>query len=309
MTQTNLHMPANNNFEVIVIGGSYAGLSAAMCLGRALRSLLIIDSEIPCNRQTPHSHNFITQDGKTPKQIATIAREQVSQYKTVSFYAGTAVDATKKEKGFEIKTSAGDFFYSKKLIIATGLKDAMPDIKGFAECWGISVIHCPYCHGYEVRNERTGILGNGDYGFEFSRLVSNWTKDLALYTNGKSMLNVQQAEKLTQHNIPIVEKEIDSLQHTNGQIQTITFKDNSKISITAIYARPQPTQHSEIASQLGCELTEQGRVKVDMSQQTTIPGVYACGDCSNSSRDLAIAVSSGVIAGGACNKEMILEEF
>ena len=302
-------MPANNNFEVIVIGGSYAGLSAAMCLGRALRSLLIIDSEMPCNRQTPHSHNFITQDGKTPKQIATIAREQVSQYKTVNFYTGTAVDAIKKEKGFEIKTSAGDFFYSKKLIIATGLKDAMPDIKGFAECWGISVIHCPYCHGYEVRNERTGILGNGDYGFEFSRLVSNWTKDLALYTNGKSMLNVQQAEKLTKHNIPIVEKEIDSLQHTNGQIQTITFKDNSKTPITAIYARPQTTQHSEIASQLGCELTEQGRVKVEMSQQTTIPGVYACGDCSNSSRDLAIAVSSGVIAGGTCNKEMILEEF
>ena len=302
-------MPANNNFEVIVIGGSYAGLSAAMCLGRALRSLLIIDSEIPCNRQTPHSHNFITQDGKTPKQIATIAREQVSQYKTVNFYTGTAVDAIKKEKGFEIKTSAGDFFYSKKLIIATGLKDAMPDIKGFAECWGISVIHCPYCHGYEVRNKKTGILGNGDYGFEFSHLISNWTKDLTLFTNGKSTLTVQQAEKLTKHNIPVVEKEIDSFQNTNGQIQTITFKDNSKTPITAIYARPQTTQHSEIASQLGCELTEQGRVKVDMSQQTTIPGVYACGDCSNSSRDLAIAVSSGVIAGGTCNKEMILEEF
>ena len=263
-------MPDNNNFEVAIIGGSFAGLSAAMSLGRALRRVLIVDSGIPCNRQTPHSHNFITQDGNTPKQIATLAKEQVSQYKNVKFYSGTAVNAAKKEKGFDIKTSGGDLFNSKKLIIATGLKDIMPDIKGFAECWGISVIHCPYCHGYEVRKEKTGILGNGDYGFEFSRLVSNWTKDLTLYTNGKSTLTVEHTEKLRQHNIPIVEKQIRCFEHANGQIQNIVFDDNSKSSITAVYAKPNVTQHSEIASQLRCELTEQGRVKVDASQHTTI---------------------------------------
>ena len=298
-----------NDFEVIIIGGSYAGLSAAMSLGRALRSVLIIDSAIPCNRQTPYSHNFITQDGKTPKQIATLAKQQVSQYKTVRFYGGTAINGEKKEERFEIKTQAGDLFYSKKLIIATGLKDIMPDIKGFAECWGISVIHCPYCHGYEVKNEKTGILGNGDYGFEFSRLVSNWTKDLTLYTNGKSALTVEQAEKLRKNNISIVENEIHGFEHTNGQIQNILFNDNSKTSITAIYARPELRQASEIASQLGCEFTEQGRVKVDASQQTTIDGVFACGDCSNSGRDIALAVSSGMIAGGTCNKVIIVEEF
>src|SRR5215475_11293777 len=113
-------MTDNNNFEIIIIGGSFAGVSAAMSLGRALRSVLIIDSGLPCNRQTPHSHNFITQDGKTPKQIATIAKEQVGQYKTIRFFTGTAVNATKKEKAFEIKTNAGDLFYSRKLIIATG---------------------------------------------------------------------------------------------------------------------------------------------------------------------------------------------
>jgi len=302
-------MTGENNFDVIIIGGSFAGLSAAMSLGRALRSVLIIDSGLPCNRQTPHSHNFITQDGKTPNQIATIAKEQVSQYETIKFFSGTAVNATKKEKGFEIKTDAGDLFYSRKLIIATGLKDIMPEIKGFAECWGISVIHCPYCHGYEVRNEKTGILGNGDYGFEFSRLVSNWTENLTLYTNGKSTLAVEQAARLRKNDIPIVESEILCFEQTSGRIQNIIFKDNSKTSITAIYARPAVTQHSEIPSQLGCEVTEQGRLKVDMSQKTTIDGVFACGDCSNSGRDLALAVSSGMTAGGACNKEMILEEF
>jgi thioredoxin reductase len=299
----------DNNFEVIIIGGSYAGLSAAMSLGRALRNVLIIDSAIPCNRQTPYSHNFITQDGKTPKQIAAVAKEQVSQYKTVKFYDGAAIDGEKKEKRFEIKTQAGDLFSSKKVIIATGLKDIMPDIKGFAECWGISVIHCPYCHGYEVKNEKTGILGNGDYGFEFSRLVNNWTKDLTLYTNGKSALTAEQAEKLRKNNVSIVENEIRSFEHRNGQIQNILFNDNSKTPITAIYAKPKLIQASEIALELGCELTEQDRVRVDASQKTTIEGVFACGDCSNSSRDIALAVSSGMTAGGTCNKEIIVEEF
>ena len=189
-------MPNDNNLEVIIIGGSYSGLSAALSLGRALRNVLIIDSGTPCNRQTPHSHNFLTQDGRSPKQIAILAKEQVSQYKTIKFYSGLAVSGAKRANRFEIKTQTDDLFYSGKLIIATGRKDIMPDIKGFAECWGISVIHCPYCHGYEVKNEKTGIVGNGDYGFEFSRLVSNWTKDLTLYTNGKSMLTKEQTEKL-----------------------------------------------------------------------------------------------------------------
>jgi thioredoxin reductase len=302
-------MPDNNNFEVVIIGGSYAGLSAAMSLGRSLRSLLVIDSETPCNRQTPHSHNFITQDGKTPKEILALAKEQVSQYKTVKFYSGTAVAATKKETGFEVKTQSGDVFYSKKLIIATGLRDTMPGIKGFAECWGISVIHCPYCHGYEVKNEKTGILANGDQGFELSRLVNNWTKELTLYTNGRSTLTAEQAGKLKSRNIPIVENEIQFFEHKNGQIQNIVFNDNSRTSIKAIYARPQVAQHSDLASELGCQLTEQGRIKVDASQKTLIEGVLACGDCSNSSRDIALAVASGVIAGGTCNRELILEEF
>ena len=302
-------MPDHNNFEVIIIGGSYSGLSAAMSLGRALRNVLIIDSGNPRNKQTPHSHNFLTQDGKTPNQISTLAKEQVSQYKTIKFYSGLAVRGTKTEKEFEIKTQVGDLFYSKKLILATGLRDIMPDIKGFAECWGISVIHCPYCHGYEVKNEKTGILGNGDSGFEFSRLVNNWTKDLTLYTNGKSTLTKEQTDNLRNHHIPIVEKKIDGFEHINGQIETIVFNDNSKTSLTAIYARPALIQHSEIAAKLGCEFTEQGLVKVDASQKTTINGVFACGDNSNSSKDIALAVSTGMVAGSTVNKEIIQEEF
>src|SRR5688572_21015675 len=171
-------MSGDNHFDVIIIGGSYAGLAAGMALGRALRKVLIIDSGEPCNRQTPHSHNFLTHDGRPPGEIAKLARQQVQLYNTIRFLQGVAALGIKTEGGFEITQDSGEIFGAKKLIFATGIRDIMPDIDGFKSSWGISVLHCPYCHGYEVRNQRTGILGNGENGFELTKLISNWTKDL-----------------------------------------------------------------------------------------------------------------------------------
>lgn len=301
-------MTNNNIYDVIIIGGSYSGLSAAMSLGRSLRQVLIIDSGKPCNIQTPHSHNFLTQDGRTPKQISSAAKEQVAQYDTINFYDGLATSAAKTDREFEVKTQSGDTFAAKKLIFATGLKDIMPDINGFAECWGISVIHCPYCHGYEVRNEKTGIIGNGDNAFHYARLISNWTKELTLFTNGKSTLTEEQAEKVKRHNIEIIETEIDYIEHNNGRIENVVFKDNFKISVKAVYSGPKFVQHSDIPTSLGCELTEQGLIKVDMFQKTGVPGIYASGDCANG-RAVSVAVSTGTIAGAFSNNELIEEEY
>jgi len=199
-------MPVNITFDVIVVGGSYSGLAAGMALGRALKKVLIIDGGKPCNRQTPYSHNFITHDGDTPLEIAALANLQVRNYDTVEFFEGFAISGSKIENGFEIQVASGEAFTAKKLIFATGIKDIMPDIDGFAECWGISVLHCPYCHGYEVKNEKTGLLGNGESGFDLARLISNWTDNLTLFTNGTSTLSAEQNAKLDKHRIKIVEK-------------------------------------------------------------------------------------------------------
>lgn len=296
-------------YDVIIIGGSYSGLAAGMALGRALRKILIIDNGNPCNKQTPHSHNFLTNDGKKPKEIATLAKQQVSKYNTVEFFNGLATNANKVENGFEIQTSTGDTFFASKLIFATGIKDEMPNMKGFSDCWGISVLHCPYCHGYEVKNETTGILGNGDYGFEFSKLISNWTEDLTLFTNGKSTLTVEQSAILEKHHIKTVEKEIEELEHINGQIQYIIFKDGSKKMIKAIYTRLPFEQHCRIPEQLGCELTEEGYIKIDPTQKTTVQGVFACGDNVSRMRTVANAVAMGTATGIMLNKELIDENF
>ena len=302
-------MTYNKDFDVIIVGGSYAGLSAAMSLGRALRNVLIIDSGLPCNRQTPHSHNFITQDGEKPGVIAEKAKGQVLKYDTVKFLTDLAVNATKTDKGFEITTQSEKIFSARKLVFATGLKDKMLNIKGFSECWGITVLHCPYCHGYEVKNQKTGIFANGYGAFHLSRLINTWTKDLTIFTNGKSELTQEQTDEIKRHNISIVEKDIASLKHKDGVVEEIIFSDNSTCQLEVIYSRPPFEQHCKIPELLGCELTEQGLIKVDAFQKTTVDNVFACGDSSNPLRSVPFAVSTGSNTGVFLNNAITEEDF
>jgi thioredoxin reductase len=296
-------------FDVIIIGGSYAGLSAAMSLGRSLRNVLVIDSGKPCNVQTPHSHNFLTQDGKTPQEISSLAKLQVEQYRTIEFYKGIATKGSRTDHGFEIRTESGDVFQSRKILFATGLKDQMPNIKGFADCWGISAVHCPYCHGYEHRQRKTGIIANGEMAIPYVQLVSNLTKDLTLFTNGPSTLTAEQTALLISRNITIIETEVMELKHDKGAIQQIILKDNQALSIEVVYHKAAVVQHCDIPAALGCDLTEQGYIKVDAMQKTNIPGIFVAGDNSIMMRSVANAVAAGNFAGAVINKELSEERF
>jgi len=296
-------------YDVIIIGGSYSGLSAALALGRALRSVLIIDDGKPSNKQTPFSHNFLTQDGKTPSEITDIAKNQVLKYENVTSLNATAIKGNATPNGFEIQINSDERFYAKKLVFATGITDIMPGIEGYSDCWGKSVLHCPYCHGYEVRNEKTGILGNGEIGFELSKLISHWTKDLTLFTNGTSTLTNEQTSLLSSRNISIIENEIKRLEHNNGRLERIFFKNDSSVSAKVIYAKSQFRQHSLIPETLGCEITEEGYIKVDSLNKTTIDGIYACGDNMTRIRTVANAVAMGTTTGMMLNKELIEENF
>ncbi|NIF04276.1 NAD(P)/FAD-dependent oxidoreductase [Chryseobacterium sp. Tr-659] len=298
----------NKNFDVIIIGGSYSGLSAAMALGRSLRNVLIIDNGKPCNRQTPHSHNFITHDGRTPKEIASLAKKDLEKYNTIRFHQDKAVKVSQHNDGFEVETEAGEVFSAKKLIVATGIKDIMPDIPGFAECWGISVLHCPYCHGYEVKNEATGILSNGDMAYEFSKLIFNMTKDLTLFTNGRANLSDEQREKLKGNKININEDEIESIEHENGHLHKMIFKNGNSVALKVLYAKIPFEQNINVEN-LDCEITEQGFIKVDAMQKTTTPGVFACGDNVTMMRSVANAIAQGNFAGAMVNKELSDEVF
>lgn len=302
-------MATDNYFDVIILGGSYAGLSAAMALGRSRRRVLVIDSGIPCNRQTPHSHNFITQDGEPPLAISRKARQQVKQYPTVHFLDDLAVGAVKTDTGFAVATKSGSTSVGRKLIVATGIEDQLPDIKGFADCWGISVIHCPYCHGYEFRNQRTGILVNGERAFHLASLVNNLTDDLTILTQGVPTFTADQLAGLKRHSIKVVETNVVGVVHQDGHLTAIEFEDGSQAPFDAVYAAVPFIQHSDIPVSLGCESTEQGHIKVDHFQQTTIEGVYACGDNASPMRSVANAVSTGNFTGAMVNKVLTEEDF
>ena len=305
----NNYMPHHKEFEVIIIGGSYAGLSAAMALGRALRDVLIIDSGLPCNRYTPYAHNLLTHDGTPPAIIAEESKNQVLNYETIKFVNDLAISGKKSDKGYIISTKSGNEFSARKLIFATGIKDIMPKIDGFEECWGKTILHCPYCHGYEVRNEKTGIFANGDMAFQFARLINNWTKELTIFTNGPSTLSEEQTRQIGKNNITIVQHEISHLEHQDGKMQQVVFKDQSTLPIKASYARPEFEQHSKIPQELGCELTEQGLIQVSTFQQTNLKGIFACGDNSSPLRAISCAIAAGNIAGAMANHEMVEEEF
>jgi len=300
-------MTDQENFDVVIVGGSYAGLSAAMALGRAMRNVLIIDSGKPCNIQTPHAHNFVTHDGETPYAITLAAKNQVLAYPTIEFLHDTAISVTGINNHFEITTETNKIFSAKKILFATGIKDCMPDIPGFSEAWGISVIHCPYCHGYEFRGQNTGILANGEMVFEFCKLINHWTKKLTIFTNGPATFNQEIHNKLTDLNITIVENEVKRIEHDEGNIKNLIFADQSSCELDALYARIPFEQHSKIPEIMGCTITEAGYIQIDEFQKTSVPGIFAAGDNTTMFRALTMALSAGSKAGAIINHELISE--
>ncbi|MEL6141878.1 MAG: NAD(P)/FAD-dependent oxidoreductase [Bacteroidota bacterium] len=300
-------MKYNEDYEVAIVGGSFAGLSAAMALGRSLRKTLIIDGGQPCNQQTPQSHNFITHDGEAPLAILTKARQQVLSYSTVTFKSGLVTQVLKHTEGFEVTTDDGLVVVVKKILFATGVRDIMPSLKGFASCWGISVLHCPYCHGYEVRSKATGIFAKGEVAIDFAKIIKHWTKNLTVFTNGDGELTDEQKELLDKWGVGLNEKPIVELTHQAGYVQHLVFSDGTTTSVEAIYARPPYEQYCPIPLLLGCEVSETGHLVVDQLQKTSVTGVYAAGDNTTPFRAVSIAVAAGTKAGAMINMELIEE--
>ncbi len=298
-------MNGSGNYDVIIIGGSYAGLSAALSLGRSLRNVLVIDDGQPCNRQTPHSHNFLTQDGKSPGAISAIARQQLDAYSTVSFANGRAAAAKPGEAGFVVEMESGMCYSASKIVLATGIKDIMPEVPGLAACWGISAIHCPYCHGYEFRSRRTGILATGEVAMHMAPLVYNLTKELVVITNGGAAdLGTEQRSRLARREIAVIDARVTALIHDKGYLSTLRLDNGQDLALDALYVRLPFKQHTDIPANLGCTFTEMGHIKVNEFGQTGVEGVYACGDSASMMRSVANAVASGSLVGAMLNKEL-----
>lgn len=304
------HMNEQPLYDVLIVGGSFAGLSAAMALGRACRQVLIIDSGHPCNRQSPHAHNLLTHDGEPPAAILARSKEQVLRYPTVHFIEGRAVSGKQEEGIFEIMTDTNAIYRAKKLLFATGVTDIMPGLSGFADCWGISILHCPYCHGYEVAGQETALLGNGAMAFEFCRLLLNWHPHLTLLTNGQCTLTEEELLQLRRFDVKIIEEELAGFRHREGRLQAVLFRDGSELPMEAVYTKTAFKQHSAIPQQMGCTLTEgHGFIQVDDLQRSSVPGIFAAGDNTTFFRAISGAIAAGGKAGACINAELSEEAF
>jgi thioredoxin reductase len=292
-------------FDVVVIGGSYAGLAGALALGRAIRRVLVLDSGQPCNRQTPHSHNFLTRDGSTPAELAAIARAQVLAYPTVQHRAEAATGVQGADNNFRVTTASGAMVGARKLLFATGVRDLLPTLPGFAESWGISVIHCPYCHGYEYRGQPTGILMQGDLAVEQARLVRNWTDKLTIFTDGPATFEPTQQQVLAGLPAAVVTTPVRALAHRAGYLSHVVLAGGQQVPLRALYARPPFEQHCALPLALGCAHTEAGHLLVDEFQKTSVPGIYAAGDATTPMRSVSSAVAAGTLAGAMLNRELL----
>lgn len=291
--------------DVLIIGGSYAGLSAAMALGRARRTVLVLDAQRPRNRFTPHAHNLLLHDGAAPADLAARARQQVAAYPTVQLLATEATAATPLAGGgFAVTTPLGSY-QARRLLLATGLRDELPPVPGFAECWGRSVIHCPFCHGYEVADQPTGVWMNGEEAGQLVQLLLNWTRDLTLFTNGPATFGAGVRQLLQAHGVALEETPVAELLHQGGQLAAVRLADGRARPLPVLYARPAARQASPLGPQLGCALTEQHLLRVDALQQTTVPGVFAAGDCCSGMAQLAQAIAAGNMAGAVVSRELI----
>ncbi len=297
-------------YDVAIVGGASAGLAAALTLGRTNRTTVVFDTGEPRNKPAAHAHNMFTRDGTPPMELLAIGRQQLLQYSSVELHNERVVSAEKSGNRFTIETASNSVYSVRRVILATGVRDILPDIPGMSGLWGSKIVHCPYCHGWELRNTPVALIANGDAALHLATLVRNLNSDLVVLTNGASTINTEKQEVLVRKGIRVIETPIAEIIDDSEGIR-IALADGSTLHRAAAYARAATLQfNSQLAVQLGCELTEAGSVQVDDMQQTTVPGVFAVGDLSHPGlHQVAIAASGGHKAGAMCNSQLCEEDF
>lgn len=294
-------------FEAIIVGGSYAGLSAALQLARARRKILVIDDGRRRNRFAGTSHGFLGQDGRAPGAIAADARTQLMAYPTVEWIDGRASRGTRTEAGFSITTESGNSYDAKRLILATGVVDGLPNIAGLAERWGRSVFHCPYCHGYELQNGLIGVLAVSPLSMHQALMLPDWGST-TLFLNGAFVPDGEQLAQLGRRGVVIESAPVEKI---GGDRADVILTDGRVIQLDGLFTMPRTSMASPLAEQFGCAF-EQGPLgsflQTNAVKETTVPGVFACGDAARAAGSVALAVGDGALTGTAAHQSLMFRD-
>lgn len=296
------------HYDVIIIGGSFAGLSAAMQLARARRQVLIIDAARPRNRYAAHAHGFLGQDGVPPQEIVGIARTQLARYPTVSFLDGEAVQAVAQDGGFAIVMDSGEQMRGARLILAIGMRDELPPLPGLQARWGQTVLHCPYCHGYEVAGEPLGVLAAHPMSAHQAMMLPDWGPT-TYFTQGQFEPSPDEARQLAKRGVHVERTPVVALRGEAPGLDGVVLADGREMPLRALFVAARAHMASPLAEQLGCVFDEGplgSVIRVDDMKQTTVQGVYAAGDASTPMSNATLASASGVLAGVCAHRSLVM---
>ncbi|OPH50003.1 pyridine nucleotide-disulfide oxidoreductase [Paenibacillus ferrarius] len=299
----------NQFFDVTIIGGGPAGLNAALVLGRARKKVAVIDAGRPRNAVTHAVHGFLTRDGISPSEFRRMAKEEISAYPAVSFVADTVVSITGTNGQFQIETEQGQTFASQKILFAVGMKDQPLGIPGLAEVYGKSAFVCPYCDGWELRDQPLVIITKGAELMHFAPLISGWTNRFTVCTNGPDELTDAQREELQRNHVPLFDSPIRQIDSSDGIVRQVVLEDETIVPCTGIFFKPNLITGSDLPQTIGCEMTDMGAIVVDEFGKTNIPGVYSAGDAATRMHQAIAAASMGALAAAVINNELNIEAW
>ncbi|WP_342501039.1 NAD(P)/FAD-dependent oxidoreductase [Bacillus sp. FSL P2-0069] len=294
--------------DCAIIGGGPAGLSAALVVGRGRKQVIVFDNELPRNRVTQESHGFITNDGMTPFEIRQAGEADLQKYPHIQIKRSQIVDIQKKEESFTLLTHEGDAFEAKKIILATGLQDILPEIEGIHDVYGKTLFSCPFCDGWEFKEKALALIAENQRALHMAKLLSNWTKDLIVFTNGH-MLAEEDKTLLTAHSIQVIDVPIVSIDHDNGQLRSLQLANGEIVNREGGFVASEFKQSAPFAEKLGCQMTKNAGIETDILGRTTVSGVFACGDNLGGPAQLVLAAAAGSQAGMGVIHEFVQEEF
>ncbi|WP_040793427.1 NAD(P)/FAD-dependent oxidoreductase [Nocardia paucivorans] len=295
--------------DVVVVGGGAAGLSAALVLARSCRRVIVIDAGAPRNHPAETTHGFLTQDGATPQQLLGAARTEVLRY-GAQLLTGRVVDITEADGGFTVEPEVGDSIEARAVVVATGLQDELPAISGVREQWGTGVLHCPYCHGYEVRDAPLAVLGGANRPFSVHQasLVRQWSDDVIFFPQ-EIVLSGDERRRLDARGVRVVEGDVARIVLRDGNLYGVELASGQLIPRAAVFVGPCFTPRDELLTRLRCAVGDNGWITVDTTGRTSVPGVWAAGNVVDSPAQLVHATAAGSRAAVAVNHYLLEQDI
>jgi len=297
-----------NEFDVVIIGGGAAGLSAALVLARARRSVLVLDSGSPRNAPATRMHGFLSRDGMPPAELLAVGREEVLRYRGTIVHGEATEIKFHDASVFRIGLSEGRTFSARRVLVTTGLQDITPDLPGLRERWARDVLHCPYCHGFEVQDRKLAVLGGSPQAAHYAQIVRQWSDDLT-YITPSEILTAAERERLVARGISIAEGTPARILVENERLRGVELDDGRTVSCDALFVPPRFIPNNTLLLDLGCDTDENGWVTTDDNGLTSIRGVWAAGNVANPRAQVITAAGEGSAAAIAINADLVEEDI